>query len=218
MSVPNYRWLLWMVLLAFLPHNAEAQLEEMRLGLHWNPLALVDFYQGGSLRLGGRLQVAPRYSLLVEGGPYLAGLSYNVGDLTGYNFRAELAYNYSSWYYWSLSYFYKDHAYSLTDDLLENGQVVDRTYGLQKYVHSIGFRWGRLRWKHGASWFLDLYGGMGLRWRNVRRDGLAAAELTNLQSDSIVYEFLRRSGQRWSPEFSIGLRLGGILWRKNRLK
>ncbi len=214
--MPFRKLLLLLLLSSISPLTGRAQMEELGLGISLNPLPLLDFYQGGSLRLGLQAQVAPKVFLLVEGGPYLSALSYNTQDLEGYNWRVELAYNYSSWYYWSLSYFYKDHAFGLTDKLAQNGQVVERNYRLQKYANSIGIRWGRMRWKYQGRLLLDFYWGAGIRWRSVSRSGLTEAELAQIESDSIVYEYLRRSGQRVSPDLVIGVRVSGLLWRKNR--
>ncbi len=193
---------------------SHAQMEELRLGLHWAPLPMLDFYQGGSLPLGLQYQLLPKTFVSAEGGLYLNALQFNTRDLEGYNWRLGLAYNYSSWYYLGLSYFYKDHSFNLTDEVAVNGQNLEKEYRLSKFANALSLQWGRMRWGRKKKCYLNFQMSAGLRWRQVQQVGLSSQDLDQLVSDSFIYASVRKTGLRFSPDLSMGIRIGGALWRK----
>lgn len=209
-----YRYLIGLYfIITFLPAGS-AQMDQLRLGLTLQPLPLVEFYQGGNLRVGLQGRVAPRLFLHGEFGKYLPFLSYNTSELSGYNWRAELQYNYSAFYYFALSYFYKDHSFTLEDEVANNGLVSQEVYRLQKYANSLTFKWGKLAWMKRKNAYTDIYIGGGLRVRNVQQSGLTDQEFENINSNSIVYRSARKQGQIFSPELCFGFRLGFAVFRK----
>lgn len=194
--------------------SASAQMDRLRLGLTLQPLPLFEFYQGGNLRLGLQTRIAPRLFLHGEYGQYLNALHYNTRQLQGYNWRIALQYNYSAFYYVSLDYFYKDHAFQLTDEIDLQGMLSEKSYRLQKYSNAITLKWGKMVWTKKNRLYTDLYMGAGLRLRNVSQSGLTQEEFQNITSSSIIYQSARKTGQIISPEFSFGFRLGLALFKQ----
>lgn len=193
-----------------------AQMNRLRLGLTLQPLPLFEFYQGGNLRLGLQTQIAPQVFFHGEYGHYFDFLRYNTRQLQGYNWRLALQYNYSAFYYISIDYFYKDHAFNLRDEIDIQGTLMEKSYRLQKYSNAITIKWGKMVWMKKKRYYTDLYMGVGLRLRNVHQSGLTNEELQNITSSSFVYRAARKTGQIISPEFSFGFRLGLALFKVER--
>ncbi len=207
-----------MLLFCTAPILMNAQMDKLRLGLTLQPLPIFEFNQGGNLRLGLQSRIAPRLFLHGEFGKYLDFLSFRVQDLKGYNWRAALQYNYSAFYYFSLDYFYKDHAFALQEEVMLNGVLTDKVQSLQKYSNAITIKWGKFSWmKKQKKLFTDWYMGVGLRLRHVRQSGLTTEEIANLvRKDNLIYKSARKEGSILSPEFSFGLRIGFAFFKKER--
>ena len=213
---PMKKMCLLLLLLCASPVLMNAQMDKLRMGLTLQPFTLVEFNQGGNLRLGLQTRIAPRLFLHGEFGKYLDVLSFRVQDLQGYNWRAALQYNYSAFYYVSLDYFYKDHSYALEEEISINGILSDQVQHLQKYSNAITIKWGRFSWmKKRKKFFTDWYMGAGLRLRHVRQSGLTSEEIQNLvRKNNWIYKPARKEGSIFSPEFSFGLRIGWAVFKK----
>ena len=179
------------------------------------PLALADVYDGASFRPGFEMQVSKSVSLALETGLYLPYLPATKIRPHGYLVKPMVRYWLSkkgkTQNYIAGEYFFKDQDYNFKDTL-ETGTIrYVKRYAMKRAVHGLSMRYGRVK-QIGKKFMLDFYGGVGAR--HIR----STSDLTEAESDAILtgidgdcplqQDILRITGNRWYPNFLLGIRIG----------
>ena len=179
------------------------------------PLALVDVYDGASFRPGFEMQINRNFSLAIETGLYLPYLPATKIRPHGYLVKPMVRYWLSkkgkSQNYIAGEYFFKDQDYNFKDTLETATQRYEKRYAIKRQVHGLSVRYGRVK-QIGKNFMLDFYGGVGVRHVH------STSNLTQAESDAILtgidgdcplqQDILRITGNRWYPNFLLGIRIG----------
>lgn len=137
-----------------------------RVSIQISPLALLDFYNGSSYRLGTQVNVSRTLALSADFGGYFRNFSYlknNKGFYSYFAVKYALPKS-SSWL--SLSYSYKQQAFDYHDSYIQD-PTTPITVHVQKYVNSISLNYETRVGQLFKDGYIDFFAGLGVRFRNV---------------------------------------------------
>lgn len=163
--------LIFLVFLCILPVKVHADTipvisRQKRVSIQFSPLALLDFYNGSGYRLGTLVRVSKKVSVSADFGGYIRNFSYLKNNKGFYSY---FAVKYAlpkipSWI--SLSYAYKQQSFEYHDTYIQDPNT-PITVPVQKYVTCISLNYEIRACQLFKDGYIDLYGGLGVRFRNV---------------------------------------------------
>ncbi|WP_333809220.1 hypothetical protein [Flavobacterium sp.] len=179
------------------------------------PLALIDIYDGASVRIGSEIKLHQNVSFGLEGGSYLTYLKSTKINPNGYLIRPIVKYylNKQNCFgkYIALEYQYKNQTYEMRDSIRMEADTYEKQYGMKRIIHSAVFKYGNLK-NIGENFLLEWYCGIGIR--HIR----SFSNLTGEESDGILTgeegdcpiqeDIIRLTGTRIFPDFRLGIKLG----------
>jgi hypothetical protein len=180
-----------------------------------SPLALVDFFDGASLRLGTEVKLHRNISVAVEGGHYLKYLKSTKINPSGYLVRPSVKYYLNkqncTGKYISFEYQYKNQGYDFNDSIVMNTMRFEKQYTMKRIVNSAVFKYGSLR-NLGKNYILEWHCGIGLRHIRSHSNLTGQEEngiLTGEAGDCPIQEdIIRMTGTRIFPDFRAGIKIG----------
>ena len=199
----------------FLVSQLSAQNKDNNVIVTLSPLALVDIYDGASLRLGTEIRLQDNLSFAIEGGYYLTYLKSTKINPNGYLLRPTFKYYLNkqngSGRYIALQYQYKNQTYEMLDSIEIDNTTFEKQYGMKRTVNSVVVNYGNLR-NLGDNFLLEWYFGIGIRHirshsnlSNEEYDGI----LTGEEGDCPIQEdIIRLTGTRIFPDFRVGIKIG----------
>jgi hypothetical protein len=183
-----------------------------RLNIRFAPFSLIDFYNGSCYKGGMEIQMMKRYSVFVDAGGYVknfnvfknyTGHIIEVGLKRYFHQDAELRGP-----YFGLNFSYKDQAFDFEDSIptLSGNQILK--YRTHKFVTCGNFIFGNSTVIRNR-WFIDVYGGLGLRVKQVN----SSAEKSQIDKglaygDSMSLYFIVTPGKFIYPNLHFGFRFG----------
>lgn len=177
------------------------------------PLALVDYFDGASLRFGAEFKIKNNISFTIENGQYLRYLKSTKINPSGYLIRPSLKYylnrNHCYGKFIALEYQYKNQHYDLRDSIEYSSINFDKQYSMQRIVHFVVFKYGNMI-NFGKNFIFEWYAGIGIRY--IRSySSLTEEEKNSIIPDSecpIQKDFIRQSGTLLYPDFKAGIKIG----------
>ncbi len=197
-----------------LPVQAKADSipNKMHLSLQLSPLALIDFYNGSSYRIGSQLILSKNIAVSADFGGYFKHFNYLKNNKGFYSFAAfkyRLPNSGESWL--SFSYSYKQQRFDYHDSFVKdpNTPIVVK---VQKYVHCFNLNYETNAILFRKS-YINFYVGIGIRFRNVQ-SFQTKHEFDELSDggDSQTLYFVLIPGQNVWFNINAGLRLGFYLF------
>lgn len=192
-----------------------AQHKDNNIIVTLSPLALVDIYDGASLRLGTEIKLQDNLSFGIEGGYYLTYLKSTKINPNGYLLRPTFKYYLTtqngSGRYIALQYQYKNQTYEMRDSIEIDHTTFEKQYGMKRMVNSVVVNYGNLK-NLGDHFLLEWYVGIGIR--HIRSHANLSNEeydaiLTGEEGDCPIQEdIIRLTGTRIFPDFRIGIKIG----------
>lgn len=179
-----------------------------RVSIQFSPLALLDFNNGSSYRLGTQIRVSRRLALSADFGGYFRNFSFlknNKGFYSYFAVKYALPEN-GSWL--SISYSYKQQAFDYHDFYLQDPNT-PITVHVQKYVNSISVNYERRIGQLFKDGSIDFFAGLGVRFRNVQsfQTKHQFDELKNGGDSQTLYLVLIPGNKAWL-NLNFGLRIG----------
>lgn len=175
------------------------------------PIALIDGYNGSSLRIGTEYSFNRRYTVTATVGTYFS-MPYYMLKLEA---KRYFDFNADERYYLSLQYFYKHNNHILhdyiPDSLDRNKHIEDVTYHIEKFATGISLNGGYVKFhKHGL--IIEGYTGIGMRYRvgNLHDITHDKQELLFHYHEDTAGNFTDSPGTGWIFEILLGMRIG---WR-----
>ncbi|MGV3698259.1 DUF3575 domain-containing protein [Flavobacterium sp.] len=177
------------------------------------PLALLDIYDGASLRGGAEFRFNERLAVTFQGGTYLKYLNATKIDPEGYLVRPGIKYYLSKRKYQryiALEWMHKEQSYDFLDKLIVDEVGVEKQYGMKRKINAVTVKYGKLV-NLGSQWVLDWYVGLGIRRIDSQAD-LSSEEIEYIDSvgnDCTMQEnLIRQRGNMIYPDLALGVKIG----------
>nr|WP_294858435.1 hypothetical protein [uncultured Fluviicola sp.] len=192
--------------------KADSIPNKMHLSLQLSPLALIDFYNGSSYRLGSQLIITKNIAISADCGGYFKNFNYlknNKGFYGLLAFKYRLPNSPQSWI--SLSYSYKQQSFDYHDSFLQDPETPIVVH-VQKYVNCINLNYETNAILLRKS-YINFFAGVGIRFRNVHsfQTKHEFDELKNGGDSQTLYFVLIPGKDTWF-NLNAGLRLGFYLF------
>jgi hypothetical protein len=174
------------------------------------PCQLITQYTAG-FTAGTEFRLFHRLSMSLEAGPNFAGSYMDKGFMAKanlkYYFPVYIDENLEKAWYGCIEYGYKEQSYSAFDHLTDSAKT-DVTYHVRKHANTINLKIGLVLSRRG-SFFFDVYGGIGARYRVVRND-LAPGETNELYHwhEGMVDAPTNDVADGWRPVLTLGWKVG----------
>ncbi len=194
--------------------QADSIPREPRVALQISPLALIDFYNGSSYKLGTTIRLTKSFFFSADFGGYFR--NFNVyRNYKGFNSDFRIRYQFPDSYSGiSINYFYKQQSFDYPDHLTDpdNTPIIVHT---KKYVNCINFNYEHwIPFLSNERAYLTIIVGAGVRFRNVHSSLTNKHQFDQLKEggDSQSLYFVLIPGQNTWLNFNAGLRLGFYLF------
>ncbi|NMH26930.1 hypothetical protein [Flavobacterium silvaticum] len=183
-----------------------------------SPLALIDLYDGASVRLSAETKINPCFSAVVEGGFYLKYLPIDRISPKGFLIKPSIKCYLNkkglySGYYLGAEYMYKKIDYQLNDSISINDVGSAKQYPMRRTLNVVSLKFGHVEdW--GDNWILELYVGLGVRFTDSKAFGLTPQQeegrfKTNADCEECNAGFyLRQTGNLTQLNLTAGLKIG----------
>lgn len=177
------------------------------------PMAMLDFFDGPSLRIGAEFKIKNTVFFALESGQYLCYLKSTKINPSGYLIRPSIKKYFngkdSSGKFIGIEYQYKNQHYDLKDSIGIFDMNYEKRYSMQRVIHAVVIKFGAmipLTERFMIEWFC----GIGIR--HIRSySSLTAEENNAILFDSecpIQKDFIRQSGTHLFPDFRAGIKIG----------
>lgn len=191
--------------------SAQKNLKDNSLIVSMSPLALVDVFDGASLRVDGEVKIKKNYAAALETGFYLPYLKATKiephGILIRPSFKKYLNDQTCSGKFIALEYMYKNQGYDFRDSIVIDTDRFEKQYTMKRLIHSLVFKYGNLK-NIGSHFILEWHLGLGIR--HIRSHSSLTKEeedgiLTGEEGDCPIQEdIIRLTGTRIFPDFRGG--------------
>ncbi len=183
-----------------------------RVSLQIAPLALIDFYNGSSYKLGTEIRLSRRFYVSVDFGGYFPNFN-GLKNMKGGNVDFRIKYRFpNSNSSISIQYFYKKQSFEYHDAYEEEPDVPIVVY-TRKQVNCINVNYENkiLDQKWG---YINMFAGLGIRFRDVRSSFETHHDFDKLVEggDSQSLYFVLIPGQNTWLNLNAGVRLGFYLF------
>ncbi|WP_430402552.1 hypothetical protein [Fluviicola sp.] len=192
--------------------KADSIPNKMHLSLQLSPLALIDFYNGSSYRIGSQLVITENIAISADFGGYFKNFNYlknNKGFYSFVAFKYRLPNSPQSWI--SLSYSYKQQSFNYHDSF-EQDPNTPVVVHVQKYVNCLNLNYETNAILFRKS-YINFFAGVGIRFRNVQ-SLQTKHEFDELKDggDSQTLYFVLIPGKNTWLNLNAGIRLGFYLF------
>lgn len=183
-----------------------------RVSLQIAPLALIDFYNGSTYKIGTEIRLSRNICISADLGGYFPSFN-GLKNMKGGNVDFRIKYRFpNSNSCISVNYFYKKQSFEYHDSYKEEPDVPITVY-TRKQVNCINVNYENkiLDDKWG---YINVFAGLGVRFRNVRSTFETHHDFDRLVKggDSQSLYFILIPGQNTWLNFNAGLRLGFYLF------
>lgn len=188
---------------------------ESKISLKFAPFALLDVYNGSSLRFGTEIKLKNNYAIYSELGTFLPHSFINSkwlrtnsgiiakGELKRYLNKEKIA----TGLYTSIELFYKYQSFATTDTISIQ-PVYQKDYTVYKNVYCATLKLGE-QVVDKSGFLMDLSFGLGVRIKDATST-LTAIENNNIlgQGDNSTNLIMNRAGTFIYPNFFFGVKVG----------
>lgn len=183
-----------------------------RVSIQVAPLALVDFYNGSTYKLGTEIRLSRNMYVSADFGGYFSnfnGLKNMKGGNMDFRIRYRFPNSYSSI---SVGYFYKKQSFEYHDAYKEEPDVPITVY-TRKQINCININY-ETRILDEEWGYISAFTGLGVRFRTVHSSFETHHDFDRLVKggDSQSLYFILIPGQNTWLNFNAGLRLGFYLF------
>lgn len=183
-----------------------------RVSLQIAPLALIDFYNGSSYKLGAEIRLSRRFYVSADFGGYFPNFN-GLKNMKGGNVDFRIKYRFpNSNSSISIQYFYKKQSFEYHDSYEEKPDVPVVVY-TRKQVNCINVNYENKVFDR--KWgYINVFAGLGIRFRDVHSSFETHHDFDKLVEggDSQSLYFVLIPGQNTWLNLNAGVRLGFYLF------
>ena len=201
-----------------------------KMAFKWAPFGLFDFFSGPNMKVGFDYHIYKNVYGGIDGGGIIIPYPPQLKNNSGFFARKELkffridddAYNSGTFYYWGIELMYKYQQFGRGDSIsIPNVPTYFKEYTMYRNTGALHLKAGGIIYflkdrskvylsKEMPTFFLEFFGGVGIRQTNSYCAGLTTKEADNRKYDKLnVFEiFNLPNGFRVWPSFLFSVKFG----------
>ena len=176
------------------------------------PLSFIDVFGNTAALVSIETKLQNKISISLDAGVLYHSLGYGLQNNRGWRTGIELRYYLKNKqnYYIGTSYTFKDQQYDFEETITIDGlNPYKKNNAYSKKVSTINLLYGIQSIQINKRFFINYFGGFGIRFKNTSTMGLTSTEIKNRGfGDSTVLTSMNETGTNLRPNIVLGFKLG----------